>query len=270
MSFTHLDLFSGKCGFTLAFGAAGFKTVGFAEINQDCCNFIKDEFPSTPNYGDFRNVPRTSVDVVTAGVPCQPASTAGKKRGPSDDRWLWEDAISVVSEIRPIFAVFENVSGLITLHGGRPFNRIISQLYEGGFDVWWTHIPACAVGSPQERLRILIVAHSRSAFEFELQSPIRRRCSCEGKDEEIGNCPNGHNQRELQSEGSIQIGRRRAVYVPSKEHFNTDWENRLVSLCGVGDGVSRRLRETKPFGNAIVPQMIYPLAKSIYSILTKP
>lgn len=52
---------------------------------------------------------RGVVDIVTAGYPCQPFSTAGKKQGTKDPRHLWPDIERIIGEIRPRRVFLENV-----------------------------------------------------------------------------------------------------------------------------------------------------------------
>ena len=95
----------------------------------------------------------SSVWLLTAGVPCQPASRAGKQRGSADDRWLWPDALRVFAALRPAWALFENPAGI----GDVGLAGILSQVEAQGYAVLVFSIPACAVGSPHRRERYWIV-----------------------------------------------------------------------------------------------------------------
>ncbi|MDE2107409.1 MAG: DNA cytosine methyltransferase, partial [Patescibacteria group bacterium] len=90
---THLDLFSGIGGFALAAAAAGYKTIGFSEIEPYACKILKRHWSDVPNYGDIRNIRGIRADLVTGGFPCQPYSLAGERRGASDDRALWPEML---------------------------------------------------------------------------------------------------------------------------------------------------------------------------------
>ena len=83
----HLDLCSGIGGFALAARWMGWETVGFAEIDPFCCRVLEKHWPGVPNYGDIAAVPGgTGADIISAGIPCQPYSCAGKRLGAADDR----------------------------------------------------------------------------------------------------------------------------------------------------------------------------------------
>jgi DNA (cytosine-5)-methyltransferase 1 len=56
-----------------------------------------------------------TVDCLTAGYPCQPFSTAGKRGGADDPRHLWPSVYRVIGETQPSFVLLENVSGHTSL-----------------------------------------------------------------------------------------------------------------------------------------------------------
>lgn len=129
--FTHLDLFTGIGGFAIGFQNAGFRTIAFAETDPDASLVLRHHWPHIPNLGDVKLINKQTFRkngcrlrlplVITGGVPCQPASLLGQMRGTSDERWLWPEAIRVVRELRPRYAVFENPPSLLILEGGRAF-----------------------------------------------------------------------------------------------------------------------------------------------------
>lgn len=102
------------------------------------------------------------VDLLTAGVPCQPASLAGQQKGAADDRWLWPETFEVIRLISPTYVLLENVPGLLTLDGGMEFERLCLNLESLGFEVSPLVIPACAVNAPHRRDRVWILAYSES------------------------------------------------------------------------------------------------------------
>lgn len=92
----------------------------------------------------------------------------GKRRGTSDERWLWPDTLRAVRELRPRFCVFENPPAILTLESGRPFNGIISELSALGYVGFYDVLPAAAVGAGHLRERLFIVAaHANIVAESE-------------------------------------------------------------------------------------------------------
>lgn len=61
---------------------------------------------------------RGKVDCIAAGFPCQPWSTAGKRAGTDDARWLWPILARLIEDVRPSIVFLENVPGLCS--GGIP------------------------------------------------------------------------------------------------------------------------------------------------------
>lgn len=110
-----MDLFSGVGGFTIAAERAGWKTIGFSEIDPYASAVLKKHWPGIPNLGDIRGIHGVRADLVTGGFPCQPFSTAGQRRGASDDRALWPEMRRVIEEARPSWVCAENVPGIISM-----------------------------------------------------------------------------------------------------------------------------------------------------------
>ena len=156
----HLDLFSGIGGFALAACWCGFNTVGFSEIDPYASAVLKKNFPTIKNYGDIRTITRQSVperiEIITGGFPCQPFSTAGKRRGKEDHRDLWPEMFRVIKEFKPTWVLGENVAGFVNME----LDRTITDLEAEGYEVQPLIIPACAVGAPHRRDRVWIVAHA--------------------------------------------------------------------------------------------------------------
>ena len=114
-----LDLFSGIGGFSLGLERAGMETIAFCEFDEHAQKVLRKHWPDVPIHSDVRSLNghdyRGTVDVVTGGFPCQDLSTAGEKAGFSGERSsLYIEMLRIISECRPQFAIFENVTGLLT------------------------------------------------------------------------------------------------------------------------------------------------------------
>ena len=115
-----------------------------------------------PIWDDIKTFPseqyRGKVDIVAAGFPCQPFSTAGSGAGKDDDRWLWPVIAEHIAVIGPRIVFMENVPGL--RRQGLP--DILQDLAALGFDAEWTHCRASDLGAPHKRERFFLLAHSNS------------------------------------------------------------------------------------------------------------
>ena len=156
------SLFSGFGGFDLGFERAGMTISWQVEIDEYCRQVLKRHWPTVPRFADVRDVSASNlatVDVICGGFPCQPFSVAGKRKGKSDYRWLWPDFSRVVDEIRPRWAVLENVPGLLTAESGE-CTAVITDLASLGYDAEWGCISASSFGSPYRRSRWFCVANN--------------------------------------------------------------------------------------------------------------
>jgi DNA (cytosine-5)-methyltransferase 1 len=108
-----------------------------------------------------RYIGRERIDLLTAGVPCQPASCAGQRRGTADDRWLWPETYRIIREAQPTWVILENVRGLLSLEGGLVFKSLLLELETFGYEVGSFIIPACSLNAPHRRDRCWIVAHRK-------------------------------------------------------------------------------------------------------------
>lgn len=92
--------------------------------------------------------------------PCQPVSTAGKRAGIDDERWLFDDICDLLGRMDPPprLLIFENVRGLLTANGGDAMGRVVHGLARCGYVGSWRTVRASDVGAPHRRERVFIVA----------------------------------------------------------------------------------------------------------------
>lgn len=115
----ELHLFAGIGGGILGGMLLGHTPVGAVESNSYCREVLRDKqrlgilpaFPILEDVRTFDGKPwRGKVDVVCGGFPCQPWSTAGRRRGTEDPRHLWPEMARIVEEVHPDYVFCENVS----------------------------------------------------------------------------------------------------------------------------------------------------------------
>jgi DNA (cytosine-5)-methyltransferase 1 len=226
---THLDLFSGIGGFKIAAQAAGFRTIGFSEIDPYASAVLKKHWPEIINYGDIRAIPDGRCDLITGGFPCQPFSTAGHRRGADDDRFLWPSMFDVIKRWKPYWVLGENVVNLVNME----LEGCLVDLEGIGYEVQSIVIPACGVGARHRRDRVWIVAHA------------------------VGE----------RLEGQCQVGATsRATHGPSNECNPAIWPVE-PAICRVVNGIPNRPHRLKGLGNAIVPQIAEIILKEMRKFL---
>jgi len=117
--------------------------------------------------------PNQYADMVCAGVPCQPFSMAGKRKGELDPRGtLFYDFYRYVKNQMPKVFIIENVKGLLSMDKGRVFAKwceMLGQSVNGkrsmfgaakdnlGYNLHYTVLNATDFGLPQNRERVFLV-----------------------------------------------------------------------------------------------------------------
>lgn len=160
-----LSLFAGIGGLELGLERAGMTIVGQVELDPFCRTVLATHWPEVPRHDDVRTAPpwwtsrpRPTVDLVAGGFPCQPFSSAGRRRGVADERWGWPWMADVIRLVRPSYVLVENVAALLA--DTDAFGWLLGDLAALGFDARWGVLPACAVGAPHTRDRLFVMAHT--------------------------------------------------------------------------------------------------------------
>lgn len=192
------------------------------------------------------------IDLLTGGFPCQPFSCAGQRKGKEDDRYLWPEMLRVISEIKPVWVIAENVGGFITISDGMEFEHCFSDLESQGYEVQAFIIPACAVNAPHRRDRVWIVANSKETM-------CKRAGTTRARETRF---TNGYQDA---SDGWSTLSRMGNVVngIPSRmaEHFD-----REPDISRTSTGEKDRVNKLKALGNSIVPQVAYEIMKAIKKV----
>lgn len=116
------------------------------------------------------------VDIVSAGFPCQPFSNAGKRRGTSDERWLWKDIARILGEVRPRYVFLENVRGILTPAQRDALGAVLGTLADLGYDAEWDVFSAAEVGASHRRERFFLLGHADQPRLEGRRKSVRVRC----------------------------------------------------------------------------------------------
>ncbi|MEV5607143.1 DNA cytosine methyltransferase [Streptomyces sp. NPDC052225] len=128
-----------------------------ADNDPGAARILAHHYPEVPNLGDLTAVDWHDVepvDVYIGGYPCQPFSTAGKRKGTKDDRHLWPYIARALGVLRPRLAVFENVAGHLSLG----FDTVLADLAAIGFDADWCCVRASDIKAAHQRKRLIFCA----------------------------------------------------------------------------------------------------------------
>ena len=290
-----LDLFSGIGGFSLGLERAGMETIAFCEFDEHAQKVLRKHWPDVPIHSDVRSLNghdyRGTVDVVCGGFPCQDLSTAGKRIGFDGERSsLYGQMLRIIGECMPRYAIFENVTGLISGDKGRWFAKFLYDLAEIGFDAEWHCITASDLGAHHHRDRVWIIAYpnvhgKRKFWDGEtLRHQQQHNQTKKYGRELINDGINGNSQTQVayasrtRSEvGMAEQGIRQEGYARISVHLSNEirrakgesgmegWSTE-PELGRLAHGVPNRSHRLKQLGNAVVPQIPEAIGRAIMEV----
>ena len=282
----HGSLFSGIGGFDLAAQWMGWTNVFHCEWEDFPRKVLNHHFPKSISYGDIKEtdftIHRGQIDILSGGFPCQPYSVAGKREGKNDDRHLWPEMLRAIREIKPRYVVGENVRGLLSWNGGLVFDEVQTDLENEGFEVISFILPAASVNAPHKRDRVWFVAHTNDkGGRGELGDIPKANGEVSQRNDyaEFSYPSKQHDVANTQGSGRTPCTEGQGQEQPRGRDgggwISTPWDSfpsQPPVLCG-DDGIPRELdgitfpkwrkESIKGYGNAIVPQVVYPIFKAI-------
>lgn len=147
-----------------------FQCVLSADIKDDAIrtyNLNFNESNKKHNIFDITEID-DDFDLLCAGFPCQPFSSAGQKKGFGDDRGgIIFKIIDICKKHKPKFVILENVSNLIILENGNPLRKICEEFKKIGYFVSYKKLNAIDFGVPQHRERVFIVCSLDKQIDLE-------------------------------------------------------------------------------------------------------
>jgi DNA (cytosine-5)-methyltransferase 1 len=195
----YLSVCSGIESVSVAWQPLGWQPAMFAEIDPFCCWLLRSRYrASRPvhmpsphdaptrkeskqraaairnivalpadgaviNAGNFTRIGADDVgaiDLLAGGTPCQSFSVAGKRAGLDDPRGnLTIEFARLAGRLRPLWLVWENVPGVLSIDNGRTFGAFLGMLVELGYGIAYRVLDAQHFGVPQRRRRVFVVGH---------------------------------------------------------------------------------------------------------------
>jgi DNA (cytosine-5)-methyltransferase 1 len=152
-----VELYTGAGGLALGISRAGFDHLAVVELDKDSCQTIQENkrrhveevhrwpvFNCDVRHFDYGSIPE-GIELLAAGVPCQPFSIGGKHKGHSDERNLFPQTIEVIRRIKPLAVLIENVRGLLRPSFSKYFGYIelmltYPELGRRKDDQWFEHL----------------------------------------------------------------------------------------------------------------------------------
>ena len=181
-----LSLFSGIGAFERALCRIGldWELVNYCEIDRraSLSYSMVNQCSESLNLRDVRTVTAETVrdqhvDLITYGFPCQDISIAGKQQGFVNDSGestrsgLFFEALRIIKELRPRYAIAENVKALTSAKFKNEFATVLSSLEEAGYNNYWRVLNAKDYGIPQNRERVFIVSIRKDVDKGDFQFP---------------------------------------------------------------------------------------------------
>jgi DNA (cytosine-5)-methyltransferase 1 len=177
---TLIDLFAGAGGLSEGFKQAGFRVLAGNDFDECAARTYRLSHPQVPflagpvegiSVADLLSAAGISpgqLDVLVGGPPCQAFSVYNHQRGMHDKRsGLFREYLRIVEGLRPRLVVMENVTGILSIAGGRAVREIHDSLKLMGYHVEHRTLKAEEFGVPQERRRVFFIGRlERSSIRW--------------------------------------------------------------------------------------------------------
>ena len=235
------SLFSGIGGIDLGLEKAGHNISWQVEINPFCQKVLHKHWPKIPIYNDIEELTDEQlqtlrpVEIIAGGFPCQDISTIGGGAGLAGPRsGLWREMVRTIRVVRPKYVIVENVATLLQ----RGLYTVLKDLAEIGYNAEWDSIPAYTVGAPHTRDRLFIMAYTNGVAKPKSYQGLQpyRNGSYPRKDFE-----------------------RLSWYTLPGSY----WDIHQPPTIGVDNGLSDRVDRSIALGNAVIPQILEIIGRSI-------
>ena len=164
---TFIDLFAGIGGFRYGIAAFAakhptytFTCIKTVDIKKEAITTYNHNFKEQNKECDIctvKNLP--FFDLLCAGFPCQPFSSAGKQEGLQDKGRgnLIYEVVRICRESSPTYLILENVSNIEKIDKGETLKTIVKAFEEIGYQITTLTLNSSQVGLAQDRKRLFII-----------------------------------------------------------------------------------------------------------------
>lgn len=247
MAVTAIDLFCGAGGLTQGLIKSGIKVVAGVDFDGACQYAYETNNKATFIHKKIQEVtaneltplfPEGDIRVLVGCAPCQPFSTHSNKYNKSEEepkkderRYLLDDYIRLVKEIRPDIVSMENVPNLVE----QPiFRSFVNKLRRAGYKVSFSVVYCPDYGVPQQRHRLVLLA-SRLG-KISLIEPTRKPEEYETVMDAIGAMPQIEAGEALESDPlhrSSKLSDKNLKRIKASKPGGTwrDWDVTLLTDC---------------------------------------
>ena len=233
---TYLSLCSGYDGIGIALKRVipELRTIAHVEIEAFAiANLVEKmeagELHPAPVFTDLKRFPFKDLrerqpTILSAGFPCQPFSSAGKRQATDDPRHLYPFIADGITSCRPSYCFLENVDGIVsskTADGESVLLYVLRDLETRGYTCSWGTFSAAEIGAPHLRKRVFILAKLGNANggnegSHGIEHRILSATSVEGEADR------------LERTGDVGQTTRRTVYPSRPGERQREWEEPRV------------------------------------------
>ena len=178
-----MEIFGGAGGLALGVTQAGFDHLALVDVDPWACETIKENqrrghalAKKWPLYAvDVRKFDYGSiagaVDLLTAGLPCQPFSFGGKGKAHKDKRDMFSEVVRAARELRPKAILMENVKGLVRSAFKEYFEYLLLAIASPGLaraphETWRSHFDSLQRDTSGDDLKYDVHVHTINAADY--------------------------------------------------------------------------------------------------------
>jgi DNA (cytosine-5)-methyltransferase 1 len=198
---TYLSLCSGYDGIGIALKRVipDLRTIAHVEIEAFAiCNLVTKmeagQLDQAPVFTDLKRFPFKDLrerppTLLSAGFPCQPFSSAGKRQATDDPRHLYPFIADGITTCQPEYVFLENVDGIVsskTADGESVLLYVLRDLETRGYTCTWGTFSAAEIGAPHLRKRVFILAKLADGESIERQRTESIGDRCGRPEETVG------------------------------------------------------------------------------------